>query len=142
LVVFLAGGGVGLDEFGGALVVGGGPLARRAGAGQRRLRLLEFRLQVGIIEPNQHVAGLHLLARLNVHLHDARQQLRPNAGFMHGPNRSDRRLFPPERDALDGRRRAGIGRRRSVAGNVGRYFALENSRQPQHQRDHSGRKPE
>ena len=58
----------------------------------RRLGLLEFRLQIGLIQADQHVPLVHLLAGLEINLDDPSQQFRADGRLVYGTNRSHRRL--------------------------------------------------
>ncbi len=141
-LVILLGRGVGLEELLLALVVGGCLLAHGFGRRECRLGLLELGAQVGIVEAEEDVVGMHGLARLEIHLDDTREKLGADAGLVYGADRAhgrfhDRQLDRTRRDRLT------LGNRRGGVWFMLKWdFGLELACQPEHEQDHAGRKPE
>ena len=101
------------------------------GRGYGGLGLLEFRLQIRIVQTDQHVARFYFLAGFEIDFGDARQQLGTDARFMHGANRAHRRFGERQSDqthwlhASFDRQLRGLDFRGAC-----RHFRLKLTRQP------------
>ena len=92
LFVILAADGMGLDQGGVSFFIGGSLGTSRFDRCHGRLGLLELGPKIRVVQAHQDVAGLHLLARLEVHFDDSRQQFRADGRLMHGANCADGRF--------------------------------------------------
>ena len=90
LLVFLPADGCRLEHWGIAFLVDGRLGADRFNGREGRLGLLQLGLQIGVIQPQQHIPAMDFLARLEIDLDDTCQQFRANRGLMHGADGAHR----------------------------------------------------